>query len=78
MRIDVDVNATFDVPIVSEGYVTNFPIVSQGVALVDTSFDINARAGSLSVEEDLTTHRQTSRVDSHHTSRSDNHQYISS
>ena len=72
-RIDVDVNAAFDVPIVSEGYATAVPIVSQGVAIVDAPDDVNARAGSLGVQEELRTRPRTSQVDSHHTSRSDNH-----
>ena len=57
----------------SEGYATAVPIVSQGVATVDALDDVNARAGSLGVQEELRTRPRTSRVDSHHTSRSDNH-----
>ena len=72
-RIDVDVNTAFDVPFVSEGYAITVPIVTQGVATVDAPFDINARVGSLGAQEELRTHRRTSRVDSHHTYRLDNH-----
>ena len=68
VRIDFDVNAAFDIPIVSERYAIVVPIVSQGVATVDAPFDINARASSLGVEEELRTRCRTSRVDSHHTS----------
>ena len=69
---DVDLNATFEVPIMSEGLVTVVPIMSKGFTTAIPS-DMNVRCGSLPVEGDVqTTIYRTSRSTSNHTSRATN------
>ena len=69
---DVDLNATFEVPIMSEGLATAVPIMSEGFTTAIPSY-MNVRSGSLPVEGDVqTTIYRTSRSTSNHTSRATN------